>query len=190
MAHLSEADFLQQASSRLLEEALERVLQQLDGSGEVRKFIESYSGWFSNYYPGCEHVLEWSDMHNDYCLLAEEFIRQELQVSGCSESALIYYAENGSSDPEAERLLSRLLSMTDYERFCEMMQRASRMPLSVEEEDDDDGEAYAEVVEVDEDEDEEDEGLEQCERAVTASRLDRISQLQEQLEDLALQSHG
>ena len=59
-------------------------------------------------------------MHADYSTLVERAISTELQVLGCSEEALLETAASKHYSL-ADKLLTQLLAMTDYEQFCAMM---------------------------------------------------------------------
>lgn len=155
-------DSLREASARLLTHALRRVLQQLHESDEVAQFVSEACLSFASYSPTGEHMLEWTQWHNLYCTLVDNAIQTELQVLGCSEEALLHHAVHSDEPPSGP--LGRLLALTDYVTFCEMM-HAEACDVHGDTFTHNDGAEY-EYTEVEEeagDEDpEEDEGLEQA----------------------------
>ena len=201
MAHPDDLETLQDSSARLLAEALDRVLERLGGASDVRKFVEAHRGWFETFEPGGEHLLEWTEIHRDYCEIAERAIADELAVSGCSEDALLDHAFEHGFDVAGDDLLAKLVARTDYEQFCAMMHGeacgvydatrhesgVSRGAAADDDDDDDDvfdGEfEYVEEVEdeVDAGEEDEDETLEGLERAVMTSALLQVEKLDEAL---------
>jgi len=129
---------LQEASARLLTDALTTVLKRLN---DMRDFVDLHSALFLSYTPGGEHMLEWTDIHNAYCMEVETILHMELQVLGLSEEALLDHASRACEDPAAEQVLSRLLAKTDYEHFCAMMRAEAFHEAS----DEDDAYEYVEV---------------------------------------------
>ena len=168
---------------RLLADALARVLESLREATYVREFTDLHCGAFFHYLPDGEHTLEWTDMHADYSTLVERAISTELQVLGCSEEALLETAASKHYSL-ADKLLTQLLAMTDYEQFCAMMHEHSRRSLTTLDEDPYD---YAEV-EVEQEnggeeaaggtgeDDEDDEGLIDLELRVLMQALHTSSQ--------------
>ena len=106
---------------------------------------------------------------------------------------MLEHAARGLQDSHADELLAKLLAMTDYFMFCDMMRAESfREPAAPDWERDDDDDEYVEVSEEEEADnglDDDDEGLAQCERALAATRLDqniaRIARLEEALANAA-----
>lgn len=111
---------LYDTSTCLLNDALSRVLERISDADEIRAFIESRAEYFQSYSPDCEHMLEWTEIHNDYCQLVEETVQLELSVLGCTEALLLEHIMV-SNDVVADRRIARLLAKTDYEHFCAMM---------------------------------------------------------------------
>jgi len=148
---------LQEASARLLTDALSSVLKRL---ADVQDFIDDNSAWFASFSADGEHLLEWTSIHSEYCEIVERLLQVELQVLGCSEDALIEHAMRAVEDPVADELLTRLVAKTDYMRFVEMMHE-EHVALPTR----DDEEEYVEVEEFGQEEDaalgdeDEDEGL-------------------------------
>ena len=194
------ASLVQEASQQLLDDALARVLEQLRTAPAVRKFVQANCSWFADFYPGCEHMLEWTDIHSDYCTLAEGCISTELAVSGCSEDMLLDHAAR--VDQGSDWLLARLLAITDYDHFCALMQAESQAPgiagdadsadeanedgvdaeASDDGDDGDDGDLVSEGEEASE-------GLEEMEQAMANARVAHIERLERALERKLASSH-
>lgn len=171
-----EAD-LQDASARLLADALTKMLGTLRDNAAVRAFVDAHSEMFFDYVPGGEFLLEWTDVHHGYVELVERAIVSELEVLGCSEDALLDHALNGGLHLQEDKRLGRLLAKIDFEAFCAMMHANAHGGM------DDDDEEYAFVEDedgVDEVEDDvEDEGLDELQNALAHARIDPQQQLDE-----------
>eukprot|EP00966_Prymnesium_polylepis_P256605 5927643-Prymnesium_polylepis.1 len=59
--------------------------------------------------------------------MIEEGISEQLRELGCTAEMLFEYASRYGGDPRADRLLARLLALSDFHAFCEMMQQAHAM---------------------------------------------------------------
>ena len=105
-----------------LDEVFTSVLEALDDAEAVEDFMELHCGSFSAYQRGGEQRLEWTSLHSEYVKTLEGVIGQQLNELQISADDLFLHAQSSlQRGSQADKLVSRLLSMQDYEVFCGMM---------------------------------------------------------------------
>ncbi|KAL3933893.1 MAG: hypothetical protein SGPRY_000079 [Prymnesium sp.] len=113
-----------QAEPRLLAAGLKKLLRALDGFAPLDAFVDAHAPSFASYTSQAEHQLEWTRIHAEYVNLLQGRIAEELGAMGCTEEAFFEYAlacQASQPDAASDRLIARLLALSDYLRFCEMM---------------------------------------------------------------------
>jgi len=121
---------VRQMATGFLQAALQRVLQAIDRDSAIQEYIDANASAFVDYRRGGEHLLEWTAIHDDYCALVEAAIRIALDELNCNAATVLEYAQTFGNDPKVDGLLSRLLALSDYHRFCAMMRAASEQDPS------------------------------------------------------------
>ena len=118
---------VKEMATQFLAAALTRILATIDNTAEIQIFVDDNSAAFVDYRPGGEHLLEWTTIHEEYCTLVEGSISATLAELSCDAQQVTEYAAAVGGDPRADKLLSRLLALSDYEHFCGMMRYASEV---------------------------------------------------------------
>lgn len=114
-------------ATQFLAAALAAMLSAIDKRREIQIFVDDNSAAFVDYRPGGEHLLEWTDIHREYSALVEDTISSTLSELSCDAQQVFEYAARVGGDPRADKLLSRLLALSDYSTFCQMMRIASEV---------------------------------------------------------------
>ena len=84
--------------------------------------MELHAGAFASYRRGGEQQLEWTTLHEQYTSIAEVIIGERLSEMHRSAEEVFLHAQSSlQRGSQADKLVSRLLSMHDYEVFCGMM---------------------------------------------------------------------
>lgn len=105
-----------------LGEVFASVLEALDDAEAVEDFMELHCGSFAAYRRGGEQRLEWTTLHSEYVTTLEGVIGEQLNELHSSADDVFRHAQGSlQRGSQADKLLSRLLSMQDYEVFCGMM---------------------------------------------------------------------
>ena len=119
-------------AAQFLAAALKQILQAISRAFHVQQFVDDNSAAFVDFRPGGEHLLEWTSIHQEYCDLIDGVITTTLAQLDCTSEQIFEYARAMGGDPRADKHLSRLLAMSDYNHFCDMMRHASEEgPCSV-----------------------------------------------------------
>jgi len=107
----------------VLAEALRVVLKEISNMDELDEFIDGNAAGFADFEAGDEQRLEWTSAFHRYVELIERATVTALEDLECSAEEVLEYARafRGSDGAEHERLMSRLLNMSDYQAFCKMM---------------------------------------------------------------------
>ena len=75
-----------------------------------------------------EQRLEWSTLHAEYCRLVEGKVEMRLKLIGATGDDLYrLLADVQGNDKRADSFLKKLLAMSDYLDFCEMMRWLGRI---------------------------------------------------------------
>lgn len=115
-------------------EALQTIMLELRDD-ELNEWVAAHCQEFKE-WAGMEgeQQLGWTVRHEEYTALVETRIERQLATLGDFNALDLYVllADADSSDPTARTFVSKLLSLTDYSRFCSMMQRSrsQEAPLS------------------------------------------------------------
>lgn len=130
-------EVLQQVSQGLSPDermALQTIMLELRDD-ELNEWVAEHCHEFKD-WAGMEgeQQLGWTVRHEEYTALVEARIERQLATLGDFTALDLYVllADADSSDPTARTFVSKLLSLTDYSRFCSMMQRSRSQdaPLS------------------------------------------------------------
>lgn len=109
----------------ILAQALRSILQTIEYTRALDELIEGGCACFADYAgAGSEQRLEWGELHTRYVEVVEAAISEELDSLECSAEELFDYARSVGADAKSDRLLSKLLAMSDYEAFCGVMHAA------------------------------------------------------------------
>mmetsp|Transcript_26308 Transcript_26308/g.43670 ORF Transcript_26308/g.43670 Transcript_26308/m.43670 type:complete len:148 (+) Transcript_26308:155-598(+) len=112
------------AEGKVLAAALQSILQGVD-SEKLDALIEENCSSFADYSMELEQKLEWTLLHQRYTTLVEDCISERLSELGCQAEELMRYAEQWGDDGQAAELVTKLLAMGNYNRFCALMARAA-----------------------------------------------------------------
>lgn len=109
-------------------DALRTIQQALHEHSRLGWFIEQHCGEFREWERASEQRLVWTELHAEYVALVESQIEQQLSYldAGC-EDLYDLLADVVGSDERADSFLNRLLSMGDYNVFCDMMRWLGRI---------------------------------------------------------------
>ena len=108
-----------------LQVALQGILQEIDRAWQIQRFVDDKAAAFADYSPSGEQLLEWTAVHEEYCALVEQHIGAALTELSCDAATVFEYAADYGGDPRADKLLSRLLAMSDYAHFAVMMRESA-----------------------------------------------------------------
>eukprot|EP00747_Dinoflagellata_sp_TGD_P217411 gnl/TRDRNA2_/TRDRNA2_89813_c0_seq1.p1 gnl/TRDRNA2_/TRDRNA2_89813_c0~~gnl/TRDRNA2_/TRDRNA2_89813_c0_seq1.p1 ORF type:complete len:356 (-),score=67.91 gnl/TRDRNA2_/TRDRNA2_89813_c0_seq1:10-1077(-) len=106
---------------------LEEALRRPEFVSQIQTFTAEQCGQFDdNLCAGTENRLEWTQSHQAYCSLVEQYIAQSLgQVEGFSmdafEEALPQWFEASGDAAKSDPTLELLNSLTDFTAFRDMM---------------------------------------------------------------------
>ena len=117
---------VKEMATQFLAAALTRCLQAIERAFELQEFVDDNCSAFVDFRIGGEHLLEWTTIHSEYCKLAEGVISSTLVELSVDAQQIFEYAAATGGDPRADKLLSRLLALSDYDLFCLMMHQASQ----------------------------------------------------------------
>ena len=104
--------------------ALSRLLQAMEHIYELQEWVDANSAAFADYHRGCEHSLRWTELHTEYVRRVDAGVAAELGQLQCTPELVFDYAKAYGGDPRTDKLLAKLLAMSDYEDFCAMMHGA------------------------------------------------------------------
>ena len=109
-------------------ETLRTIQLALHDYDELGWFIERNCREFREYDSNGEQRLEWSTLHQEYTRLVERRIEQQLSYIGADGDDLYELLEDVvGADARADSFLNKLLSMSDYATFCDMMRWLGRI---------------------------------------------------------------
>ena len=102
--------------------ALRDIDEALREFSQLGVFIETHSREFREWRKDGEQRLEWSTLHAEYCRLVEGKVEMRLKLIGATGDDLYrLLADVQGNDKRADSFLKKLLAMSDYLDFCEMM---------------------------------------------------------------------
>ena len=92
--------------------------------GDLEEFVEDHCRGFSHWTREGEQSLKWTMLHEQYVAICEAGIEQTLAELSCRSADVFVYAQQHGGDPRVDKVLSRLLALSEYNHFCDMMRRA------------------------------------------------------------------
>ena len=108
--------------------ALRDIDEALREFSQLGVFIETHSREFREWGKDGEQRLEWSTLHAEYCRLVEGKVEMRLKLIGATGDDLYrLLADVQGNDKRADSFLKKLLAMSDYLDFCEMMRWLGRI---------------------------------------------------------------
>ena len=114
-------------ATEFLATSLRLLLVSLERMWELNAWVDDHCPSFAGYEREGEQMLEWTIMHTEYVGMVEAGIRETLSELNCSAEMIFAYAERYGGDPKADKLLARLLALSDYHAFAEMMRHSHAM---------------------------------------------------------------
>ena len=90
----------------------------------IEDFVDEHCESFADWTCDGEQRLEWTALHQQYVVMVEAGIEETLAELSCRSEDVFAYAQQHGGDPNADKVLSRLLALSEYNQFCGMMQRA------------------------------------------------------------------
>ena len=124
-AELAEAQAGQPEPAEVLAAALRALhLTIKNDVDDLEDFVEDHCAGFAHWTREGEQSLEWTTLHQQYVAMVEVGVEQTLAELSCRSEDVFAYAQQHGGDPRADKVLSRLLALSEYNHFCDMMRRA------------------------------------------------------------------
>lgn len=103
-------------------DALRGIMLKLYDFTALDDWLDDHAEAFAEYDKDAEQRLEWTTLHNEYVGMVEDAIGDHLATLGASTQDLYgLLADVADGDERADKFLSRLLGMGDYDHFCTAM---------------------------------------------------------------------
>ena len=114
-------------ATEFLATSLRLLLVSVERMWELNAWVDDHCASFEGYQREGEQLLEWTVLHAEYVGMVEAGIQDTLAGLQCSAEMIFAYAERYGGDPKADKLLARLLALSDYHAFAEMMRHSHAM---------------------------------------------------------------
>ena len=135
-AELAEAQEGQPEPAEVLAAALRALhLTIKNDIDDLEEFVEEHCAAFAPWTREGEQSLEWTALHQQYVVMVEAAVEETLAELGCRSEDVFAYAQQHGGDPRADKVLSRLLALSEYDHFCDMMRRAHGEMVDVDDPD-------------------------------------------------------
>ena len=135
-AELAEAQAGQPEPAEVLAAALRALhLTIKNDLDDLEEFVEEHCAAFASWTPAGEQSLEWTALHQQYVAMVEAGVEATLAELSCRSEDVFAYAQQHGGDPRADKVLSRLLALSEYDHFCDMMRRAHGEMVDVDDPD-------------------------------------------------------
>lgn len=135
-AELAEAQAGQPEPAEVLAAALRALhLTIKNDLDDLEEFVEEHCAAFAPWTPEGEQSLEWTALHQQYVAMVEAGVEATLAELSCRSEDVFAYAQQHGGDPRADKVLSRLLALSEYDHFCDMMRRAHGEMVDVDDPD-------------------------------------------------------
>ena len=124
-AELAEAQECQPDPAEVLAAALRALhLTIKNDLDDLEEFVKQHCSAFASWTPGGEQRLDWTALYQRYVAIVEAGVEATLAELSCRSEEVFAYAQQHGGDPRADKVLSRLLAISEYAHFCDMMRRA------------------------------------------------------------------